>query len=208
MNTILLYGFSGSERFLCRDCFRMLFPHASFSERDGTDDVRAEDFSAAVVHCRYSGWEAMETARKFTGKGKDVVLFSLRAPDAVLLEWAWREADENPELVLLLLCPESLTDIAGCAEAVSGKRKGFVSSAALHMKNDRSLSRFLDPSAMTKTDIGIVHGILEGRMDKEIAAGLGKSLHYIESRMGVLRERYEILRTPEKLRALLGWLGD
>jgi hypothetical protein len=186
----------------------MLFPHASFSERNVTDDVHAEDFCAAVVHCRYSGWEAMDTVLKFTEERKKTVLFSLRAPDAVFFERALLEAEEKPDLVLLFLCPESLTDVAGCAEAVSGKRNGFISAAALRMKNDRSLSRFLDPSAMTKTDIGIVHGILEGRMNKEIAAGLGKSQYYIESRMAVLRERYEILRTPEKLRALLGWFTD
>ena len=208
MDKVLLYGFTRSEQFLCRDCFRMLFPHASFPERDVTGDVRAEDFSAAVVHCRFSGWEAVETARKFTEEQKKVVLFSLRSPNAVLFERARLEADEKPELVLLLFCPESLTDIAGCAEAVSGKRDGFVSPAALRMKKNCSLSRFIDLSALTKTDIGIVHGILEGRLNKEIAAGLGRSQDYIKTRMGVLRERYEILRMPEKLRALLGWLAD
>jgi len=186
----------------------MLFPHASFSEQGVTDDVRAEDFSAAVVHCRYGGWEAVETFRKFTEEGKKVVLFSLRSPNAVLFERARLEADENPELVLLFFCPESLTDITGCAEAVSGKRKGFVSPVAIRMKNSRSLSRFIDLSVLTKTDIGIVHGILAGRLNKEIAAGLERSQNYIKTRMGVLRERYEILRMPEKLRALLGWLSD
>jgi hypothetical protein len=39
-------------------------------------------------------------------------------------------------------------------------------------------------------------------------SALEKSQHYIENRIAVLRERYEILRTPEKLQALLGWLGE
>lgn len=208
MNTILLYGFSESERFFCKERFMMLFPHASFSEKNASDDVHAEEFDAAVVHCRYSGWEAMETVRKFTGRKKKTVLFSLRKPDAVFLERVWREMDENPELIFLLLCPESPADIAGCAESVSGKKKGFISAAALRMKSTSSLTRFLDTSAMTMTDLGIVHGILTGRMEKEMAAALGKSQHYIEIRMAVLRERYEILKTPEKLQALLGWLGD
>ena len=76
------------------------------------------------------------------------------------------------------------------------------------MKSTGSLTPFLDTSAMTMTDLGIVHGILTGRMEKEMASALGKSQHYIESRMAILRERYEILKTPEKLQALLGWLGD
>jgi hypothetical protein len=208
MNTILLYGFSESERFFCKERFMMLFPHASFSERNAVDDVHAEEFNAAVIHCRYNGWEAMETVRRFTGKNKKTVLFSQRTPDAILLERVWREADENPELVYLLLCPESPADIAGCAEGVSGKKNGFISAAALRMKKNCSLTRFLDTSAMTMTDLGIVHGMLAGRMEKEMAAALEKSQHYIENRMAVLRERYEILRTPEKLQALLGWLGE
>jgi hypothetical protein len=208
MNTILLYGFSESERFFCKERFMLLFPHASFSERNAADAVHAEEFNAAVIHCRYNGWEAMETVHRFTGKNKKTVLFSQRTPDAVLLERVWREADENPELVFLLLCPESPADIAGCAEGIAGRKKGFISAAALRMKKTCSLTRFFDTSAMTQTDLGIVHGILTGRMEKEMAAALGKSQHYIESRMGILRERYEILRTPEKLRALLGWFSD
>ena len=186
----------------------LLFPHASFSERNAADDVHAEDFDAAVIHCRYNGWEAMETVLKFTGKNKKTVLFSQRAPHAALLERALREADENPELVYLLLCPESPADIAGCAEGISGRKKGFISTAALRMKKNCSITRFLDTSAMTKTDLGIVHGMLAGRMEKEMASALEKSQHYIENRMAVLRERYEILRTTEKLQALLGWLGE
>jgi hypothetical protein len=207
MDIILLYGFTGSERFICRERFLMMFPHASFAECDALEDVDAEAFSAAVIHCRYCGWEAMETALKFAGRNKKSVLFSARVPNAVLVQRAFLEAEDRPEHFLLLFCPESLTDITGCAEAVAGKRPGFVSSAALRMKQDNLLSGFMDIHRLSKIDLGIIHGILDGRMDKEIASGLTKSLHYIESRMNILKDRYEILRSPQKIHALLDWFG-
>lgn len=157
--------------------------------------------SFALVGCMCGERKALEILIALKEKHCRPVLYSERKPSPVFLYLA-RQMDE----VSLLLCPESMEDVARCGKSTeSGVR--YISKAGQDKREIDALGQFIRLDSLSQMNSLLVFSIFEGLSLKETSTLTGKSEKYVKTGLARIKEKFRILDRRELLVALAKWIS-
>lgn len=203
MSKLYIVNFSSRSMQCIFLVFRVLCPSYA-SEYLASYEIQGKEIKEndhVLIGCAADERKALEALLILRQKKLHITLYSERPPTALFL-CIVRKLDS----ISLLFCPESMEDIAHCAEFYT-KGKRFVSKAAQRKNETNLLGRFVNMESLSETNRLLVFGIAEGLSLKEMQSLTGRKERYIQTCLHRLKERFNVLEKRELFSALLKWLS-
>lgn len=182
--------------------FRVLCPSyaSEYLESHKIKGKEIKETDQVLIGCTADERKALEALLILREKKLYITLYSERPPTALFLSIV-RKLDN----ISLLFCPESMEDVAHCAEFCRIKKK-FMSKSAQRKTETDLLGRFINIESLSETNRLLVFAIAEGLSLKEMQSLTGRKERYIQTCLHRLKERFNVLEKREFFSALLKWL--
>ncbi len=183
--------------------FRVLCPSyaSEYLESHKIKGKEIKETDQVLIGCTADERKALEALLILREKKLYITLYSERPPTALFLSIV-RKLDN----ISLLFCPESMEDVAHCAEFCRIKKK-FMSKAAQRKTETDLLGRFINIESLSETNRLLVFAIAEGLSLKEMQSLTRRKERYIQTCLHRLKERFNVLERRELFSALLKWLS-
>lgn len=182
--------------------FRVLCPSyaSEYLESHKIKGKEIKETDQVLIGCTADERKALEALLILREKKLYITLYSERPPTALFLSIV-RKLDN----ISLLFCPESMEDVAHCAEFCRIKKK-FMSKSAQRKTETDLLGRFINIESLSETNRLLVFAIAEGLSLKEMQSLTRRKERYIQTCLHRLKERFNVLEKREFFSALLKWL--
>lgn len=183
--------------------FRVLCPSyaSEYLESHKIKGKEIKETDQVLIGCTADERKALEALLILREKKLHITLYSERPPTALFLSIV-RKLDN----ISLLFCPESMEDVAHCAEFCRIKKK-FMSKSAQRKTETDLLGRFINIESLSETNRLLVFAIAEGLSLKEMQSLTRRKERYIQTCLHRLKERFNVLERRELFSALLKWLS-
>ena len=183
--------------------FRVLCPSyaSEYLESHKIKGKEIKETDQVLIGCTADERKALEALLILREKKLYITLYSERPPTALFLSIV-RKLDN----ISLLFCPESMEDVAHCAEFCRKKKK-FMSKSAQRKTETDLLGRFINIESLSETNRLLVFAIAEGLSLKEMQSLTRRKERYIQTCLHRLKERFNVLERRELFSALLKWLS-
>ena len=183
--------------------FRVLCPSyaSEYLESHKIKGKEIKETDQVLIGCTADERKALEALLILREKKLYITLYSERPPTALFLSIV-RKLDN----ISLLFCPESMEDVAHCAEFCRIKKK-FMSKSAQRKTETDLLGRFINIESLSETNRLLVFAIAEGLSLKEMQSLTRRKERYIQTCLHRLKERFNVLERRELFSALLKWLS-
>lgn len=183
--------------------FRVLCPSyaSEYLESHKIKGKEIKETDQVLIGCTADERKALEALLILREKKLYITLYSERPPTALFL-CIVRKLDN----ISLLFCPESMEDVAHCAEFCRIKKK-FMSKSAQRKTETDLLGRFINIESLSETNRLLVFAIAEGLSLKEMQSLTRRKERYIQTCLHRLKERFNVLERRELFSALLKWLS-
>lgn len=183
--------------------FRVLCPSyaSEYLESHEIKGKEIKETDQVLIGCTADERKALEALLILREKKLYITLYSERPPTALFLSIV-RKLDN----ISLLFCPESMEDVAHCAEFCRIKKK-FMSKSAQRKTETDLLGRFINIESLSETNRLLVFAIAEGLSLKEMQSLTGRKERYIQTCLHRLKEKFNVLERRELFSALLKWLS-
>ncbi|MDD6961533.1 hypothetical protein [Treponema succinifaciens] len=203
MSKLYIVNFSRSEYAMHIPVFRVLCPSyaSEYLESHKIKGKEIKETDQVLIGCTADERKALEALLILREKKLYITLYSERPPTALFLSIV-RKLDN----ISLLFCPESMEDVAHCAEFCRIKKK-FMSKSAQRKTETDLLGRFINIESLSETNRLLVFAIAEGLSLKEMQSLTRRKERYIQTCLHRLKERFNVLERRELFSALLKWLS-
>lgn len=183
--------------------FRVLCPSyaSEYLESHKIKGKEIKETDQVLIGCTADERKALEALLILREKKLYITLYSERPPTALFLSIV-RKLDN----ISLFFCPESMEDVAHCAEFCRIKKK-FMSKSAQRKTETDLLGRFINIESLSETNRLLVFAIAEGLSLKEMQSLTRRKERYIQTCLHRLKERFNVLERRELFSALLKWLS-
>ena len=183
--------------------FRVLCPSyaSEYLESHKIKGKEIKETDQVLIGCTADERKALEALLILREKKLYITLYSERPPTALFISIV-RKLDN----ISLLFCPESMEDVAHCAEFCRIKKK-FMSKSAQRKTETDLLGRFINIESLSETNRLLVFAIAEGLSLKEMQSLTRRKERYIQTCLHRLKERFNVLERRELFSALLKWLS-
>jgi len=206
MDRVMLYNFTKSEHLFYDAMLRKLAPRSEFKDVSSSESFKTGNYNSGIVNCSTNSWNAFEVINKFIEEKKKIIVFSSLKPNAYFL-CLLKNYVEQKKKVFPLVCPESSSEIAYCAEAFFNDTS-YLCPILERLKNKEDLiERQFCFSKLKDLDRSVIYGLLSGESAKVIALATGKSQHSIECRINTIKQKCRCLHDESSTVALLSFLN-